>query len=241
MDKIYTSFLKQSTISELMNAPWRAESKRETYVTRGAYMYCTMGTHEEVLNQLEPNGVYINQNKMMTVKDSVPSNSEPGSWHGYPIEKLKGEMNGNFYSFGFCRSPLNPMKMAHVATEDSGPSYIYNYDPDTKVMPANEEQHKIFPCVPKLMPHLKPIPMGFSTEMNPSSPTSANGFPNFASIVASLDKLAEGAEWDNGSSNVMIDGVPALTTKSCLTCKYGGKIQLLTNGMEPTPPEFLER
>lgn len=237
MDKIYTSFLKQSTISELMNAPWRAESKKETYVTRGAYMYCTEGTHEEILNQLEPNGVYINQNKMMTVKDCVTSSSEPDSWGGYPIENLKGEMNGNFYSFGFCRSLQNPMKIAHVATGDSGPSYIYNYDPDTKVMPPPEEQYKIFPCVPKLIPHLKTGPTGFDEGMN----ASVKRVPNLVEIMSSLAKLSEGVEWDNGSSNVMIDGVPALTTKSCLTCKYGGKIQILTNGMEPTPPEFLER
>ncbi|MGG3504888.1 DUF4280 domain-containing protein [Paenibacillus lautus] len=240
MDKLYTSFLKQSTISEIMNAPWRAESKRETYVARGAYMYCTMGTHEEVLNQLEPNGVYINDNKMMTVKDCVPSSSEEKTFMGFPIEELKGEMNGNFYSFGFCRSALNPMKIAHVATGDSGPSYIYNYDPDTKVLPYGEE-HKIFPCVPKLMPHLQPTPMGYAMGMNNSSLTSISGVPNFAAMMAGLVKPSDGVEWDNGSSNVMIDGVPALTTKSCLTCKYGGKIQLLTNGMEPTPPEFLER
>ncbi|MUG44334.1 DUF4280 domain-containing protein [Paenibacillus woosongensis] len=232
MDKIYTSFLKQSTISELMNAPWRAESKKETYVTRGAYMYCTMGTHEEVLNQLEPNGVYINENKMMTVKDCVTSKSEEKTFRGFPIEELKGEMDGNFYSFGFCRSPQNPMKIAHVATGDSGPSYIYNYDPDTKVLPYGEE-HKIFPCVPKLIPHLKVGPIGVDE--------GVNRFPNLVDIMSSLAKLSEGVEWDNGSSNVMIDGVPALTTKSCLTCKYGGKIQILTNGMEPTPPEFLER
>lgn len=195
-------------------------------------MYCTMGTHEEVLNQLEPNGVYINENKMMTVKDCVTSKSEEKTFRGFPIEELKGEMDGNFYSFGFCRSPQNPMKIAHVATGDSGPSYIYNYDPDTKVLPYGEE-HKIFPCVPKLIPHLKVGPIGVDE--------GVNRFPNLVDIMSSLAKLSEGVEWDNGSSNVMIDGVPALTTKSCLTCKYGGKIQILTNGMEPTPPEFLER
>ncbi|GAA0137032.1 hypothetical protein YSY43_38730 [Paenibacillus sp. YSY-4.3] len=232
MDKIYTSFLKQSTISELMNAPWRAESKKETYVTRGAYMYCTEGTHEEILNQLEPNGVYINQNKMMTVKDCVLSSSEPETRDGVPFERLKGKMDGNFYSFGFCRSDQNPLKVAHKATGMPDPSYIYNYDPDTKILPSGNE-NMIFPCAPKLIPHLKTGPIGFDE--------GVKRIPNLVDIMSSLAKLSEGVEWDNGSSNVMIEGVPALTTKSCLTCKYGGKIQLLTNGMEPTPPEFLER
>lgn len=203
-------------------------------------MYCTRGTHEEVLNKLEPNGVYINQSPMMTVKDCVPSSSEPNTRDGVPFERLNDEMDGNFYSFGFCRSSQNPLKVAHKATGIPDSSYIYNYDPDTKILPSGDE-NMIFPCVPKLMPHLQPTPAGYAMGLNSSSLNPRNGVPNFAAMMGGLAKLSDGVEWDNGSKNVMIDGVPALTTKSCLTCKYGGTIQILTNGMEPTPPEFLER
>lgn len=56
------TILTKDTLNKLLSSPWRSE---DTYVTAGAYMYCTFGTHEEVLNKLEPNGVYINGSPML--------------------------------------------------------------------------------------------------------------------------------------------------------------------------------
>ncbi|WP_036641108.1 PAAR-like protein, partial [Paenibacillus durus] len=62
------------------------------------------------------------------------------------------------------------------------------------------------------------------------------------SLTTMLEKLAGAqTQWTNGSPSVSIQGVPALTSKSCLFCQYGGQIRLLTNGMDPAPPEFSVR
>ncbi|UWS64424.1 DUF4280 domain-containing protein [Bacillus paralicheniformis] len=64
------TILSKDTLNKLLTSPWRSE---DTYVTAGAYMHCSFGTHEEVLNKLEPNGVYINGKPMLTVEDCVLS------------------------------------------------------------------------------------------------------------------------------------------------------------------------
>lgn len=204
------SFLKKQTINTLMTAPWRAD---ETYVTRGAYMYCTMGTHEEVLNQRKENGVYINGSPMMTVNDCVVSSSE--HINGVvQFDRPGQEIDGNFYSFGYCRSLMHPLKLAELSGTFIDSSYIYDYDPDTGTESFDK---KIFPCVPQIAPNFINTPIG------------------------PLPLPGAKVQWQNGSPSVFIEDVAVLTSKSCLNCLCGGKIEFLTNGMDPAPYEFLER
>lgn len=202
-------FLKKSIIQEMTENV----GEQDTFVTAGAYMYCTMGTHEEVLNQLESNGTYINNTALMTVADCKVSTSTPDTWDGIPYQKPGDVIDGNIYSFGYCRSPLHPLKIADMNGTIPEPSFMYDYDPDTKA-DFTSEQDRIYPCVPDI-----------------SSPTLFNPFGiNFGPT-----------QWQNGNEKVLINGVPALTNKSCLNCKYGGKIGFLSNGMEPVPGEFSDK
>lgn len=213
------NFLKQSTIDELMNAAWR----KTTLVSRGAYMYCTMGTHEDILNQPIKNGVYINKNPLMTVKDCEVSEADY-EYLGVEYKEPKPEVTGNLHSFGYCRSPLHPLKQNNV-----GVSYepeMQDYNPDTKVeLPGDE--NRLYPCVPNIAPQVS-----FSA---PSGVSLPFGLSNLFGL--SLSK----GEWQNGHEKLKINGVPALTSKSCLNCIYGGKIQLLSNGMEPVPGELIDQ
>lgn len=208
-DKITTkNFLKQSTISELMEATWR----KTTLVSRGAYVYCTMGTHEDILNQPEKNGVYLNKNPIMTVKDCKVSESYGEFLAGVKYNEPKPEVEGNLHSFGYCRSNQHPLKIDNV-----GVSYrpkMYDYSPDTGTKYDGDE-NRLYPCVPSVMPQFSfKLPFGL--------------------------EISEG-EWQNGHAKLKIDGVPALTSKSCLNCIYGGQIRLLSNGMEPVPWELLDQ
>ncbi|CAH1225085.1 hypothetical protein PAECIP111893_05213 [Paenibacillus plantiphilus] len=222
-------FLKKSTIAELESGEsWRSE---ETYVTRGAYMHCTMGTHEEVLNQIGEKGVLINESPMMTVKDCAVSTSETINGSMAQFDELGNKIDGNFYSFGYCRSLIHPLKAAELSGAITpnpnggldgleglgltGPylnGYNYDCEPETGTILMDIT---IYPCVPKLLPSSLAIPGG---------------------IV-----IPGATEWQNGSPTVLVNDVPVLTTKSCLYCTWGGKIKFLTNGMDPAPPEFLER
>ncbi|AKG33267.1 DUF4280 domain-containing protein [Paenibacillus durus] len=227
------TILKKDTLAKLLASPWRSE---DTYVTAGAYMHCTFGTHEEVLNKQDPNGVYINGNPMLTVEDCVVSASEPGTIQGIPYDKMGQELDGNFYSFGFCRSELLPMK---VAEKNSGmPDSSYIFDPDPTEPTFNQY---IYPCAPKLLPTVSA-----STPAGPPFKPQAEARPGLLGTLSALTTMLENllgaqSQWTNGSPNVSIQGVPALTSKSCLFCQYGGKIRLLTNGMDPAPPEFSAR
>ncbi|MFD3272991.1 DUF4280 domain-containing protein [Paenibacillus dendritiformis] len=228
------TMLSKDTLNKLLTSPWRSE---DTYVTAGAYMHCSFGTHEEVLNKLEPNGVYINGKPMLTVEDCVPSTSEPGTIYGIPYQKMGREIDGNFYSFGFCRSELHPMKQAErIAGPYSDPSYIIDPDPTEPTF-----QQAIYPCAPQIMPTVSP-----SAPAKAPSAAQATAQQSALSIMPMLGSLLgalAGAklQWTNGSPNVSIQGVPALTSKSCLFCTCGGQIRLLTNGMDPAPPEFAAR
>jgi hypothetical protein len=143
------------------------------------------------------------------------------------------ELDGNFYSFGYCRSDMNPLKAAEKTLGFTDPSYMV--DPDPEEPTAGQF---IYPCAPKLMP----------TVLGPSSAGGPSTEPQFklsgavSALTTLLERLAGAqTEWTNGSPNVSIQGVQALTSKSCLFCQYGGQIRLLTNGMDPAPPEFSAR
>lgn len=220
------TILSKDTLNKLLSSPWRSE---DTYVTAGAYMHCSFGTHEEVLNKLEPNGVYINGKPMLTVEDCVPSTSEPGTIYGIPYQKMGKEIDGNFYSFGFCRSELHPMKQAErIAGPKSDPSYIIDPDPTEPTF-----GQAIYPCAPQIMP---------TGSASPSAAAQQGALSILPMLGSLLGALAEAKlQWTNGSPNVSIQGVPALTSKSCLFCTCGGQIRLLTNGMDPAPPEFAAR
>ncbi|MCG7376414.1 DUF4280 domain-containing protein [Paenibacillus sp. ACRSA] len=231
---IIDTVLDKGTLGELLSSPWRSE---DTYVTAGAYMYCTLGTHEDVLNKLEPNGVYINGSPMLTVDDCVTSTSEPRVMHGVPCTKMGENIDGNLYSFGYCRSELHPMKTAEKLIGDYA-ALPHIIDPD----PLEPTFGKaVFPCAPDLMPTA-------SASAPAQAPFTAQATAQLSALVSlpmsnSLLDALTGAttKWTNGSSNVSIQGVPALTSKSCLYCKCGGKISLLTNGMDPAPPQFSAR
>lgn len=215
------TILTKDTLNKLLSSPWRSE---DTYVTAGAYMHCTFGTHEEVLNKLEPNGVYINGSPMLTVEDCATSTSEPGTIHGIPYTKMGQEIDGNFYSFGYCRSELHPMKLAErVAGSKSDPSYIIDPDPTEPTC-----GQAIYPCAPGIMP-----------TASASAQSTLMSKPSLSALIEAL--AGAKPQWTNGSPNVSIQGVPALTSKSCLFCTCGGQIRLLTNGMDPAPPEFAVR
>lgn len=214
------NFLKQSTIDELMNAAWR----KTTLVTRGAYMYCSMGTHEDILNQPNKNGMYINKNPIMTVKDCEVSEAEYAYLAGATYKEPKPEVTGNLHSFGYCRSKSHPLK-----DNNRGVTYkpeMQDYLPDTGVeLPGDE--NRLYPCVPSIAPQIS-----FSPPANSSLPF---GLSNLFGL--SITK----GEWQNGHEKIKINGVPAITSKSCLNCIYGGKIQLLSNGMEPVPSELIDQ
>lgn len=202
------NFLKQSIIDELMSTTWR----KTTLVSRGAYVYCTMGTHEDILNQPQKNGVYLNKNPIMTVQDCKVAEGDYEYLGGATFKEPKDEVTANLHSFGYCRSPQHPLK-----NDPAGLAYkpkLQDYLPDTGVELSGDE-NRLYPCVPFIMPQIsfKP-PFGIS--------------------------LSEG-EWQNGHSKLKIEGVPALTSKSCLNCIYGGTIHLLSNGMEPVPGELLDQ
>ncbi|MGG4144350.1 DUF4280 domain-containing protein [Paenibacillus algorifonticola] len=220
--------LKKATLKGLLESPWRSE---DTYVTAGAYMHCSYGSHEEVLNKPEPNGIYINGSPMLTVEDCKVSGSTPNTIVGIPFDRMGKEIDGNFYSFGFCRSDLHPMKLAESAGAGpyADPSYMVDPDPDEPTF-----SRPIYPCAPKLME--APAPSGAPFKSAPPM-----GLPSgLPSLSAMLEKL-KGPQWTNGSPSVSIQGAAALTSKSCLFCQYGGQIRLLTNGMDPAPPEFSVR
>ncbi|MWC31276.1 PAAR-like protein [Paenibacillus sp. MMS18-CY102] len=237
---IQDTMLQKGTRESLQQSPWRSE---DTYVTAGAYMCCSMGTHEEVLNKLDPNGIYINGSPMLTVNDCAVSSSEAGVIRQeftditYPVNTMGKEIDGNFYSFGFCRSALHPKKLAQGGSSRwSDASYLVDSDKNEPTFSQN-----IYPCAPKLLPTASAsAPSGAPFKKADTS----NGPFGFASLSLS-DMLANlklpQTQWTNGSPSVSIQGVPALTSKSCLFCQYGGKIQLLTNGMDPAPPEFSAR
>lgn len=208
MADIYSTMLSQQRVQELKSA-WRDS---ETYITSGAYMKCSYGTHEEVLNRVTNNGVYINKNPMMTVKDCKVSTSEIPSGEK-ALERLKRNIDGNMYSFGYCRSPQHP---AFIKAKEVHPDIIGgrpDYDVDTGVFNFDLSQY-IYPCIPEFI----------ASYSNP----------------ASTDIMSTEPEWQNGSKTVMIDGVPALTSKSCLNCFKGGQITFLTNGMDMPPLEFVK-
>ncbi|MFX3634516.1 MAG: DUF4280 domain-containing protein [Candidatus Pristimantibacillus sp.] len=220
--------LKKDTLAKLVESPWRSE---DTYVTAGAYMSCSFGTHEEVLNKQDPNGVYINGSPMLTVDDCKVSKSEPGTIVDIPYLKMGREIDGNFYSFGYCRSALLPMKRAELEKGFTDSSYIL--DPGEGEPTFNQ---MIYPCSPKLLQNAPGSP--FKSASGPQ-----NGLPSaLPSISAMLENfIGPQVQWTDGSPSVSIQGVAALTSKSCLFCQYGGKIRILTNGMDPAPPEFSER
>lgn len=200
--------LKNSLKLELENAPWKT---RETLVTRGAFMCCSKGTHEEILNQPKSNGVYINTNPLMTVEDCKVSTSEiPNGTKS--METLGDNIDGNLYSFGYCRSEMHPAFIRRQQENDNSfvPKYnaINDYDPDTGQEMFGQF---IYPCIPEFA----------SGSLNPLQDSN-------------------GPRWENGSKSVFINGVPALTNKSCLQCVKGGTITFLTNGMEMPPFEFVE-
>lgn len=203
-----SKFLKKSIIKEMKENV----GEQDTFVTAGAYMYCSYGTHEEVLNQLQSNGTYINNTAMMTVADCIVSTSEQDTFQGEIFYKPGPTIDGNLYSFGYCRSKRHPLNIVN----QTGVQHIsgkFDYDPDIELsLPAQED--RIFPCVPK---------WEYSTSFDATGPKIV--FP----------------QWQNGNEKVLINGVPALTNKSCMYCKYGGKIEFLSNGMEPVPGEFSDR
>lgn len=233
---IYGTMLKKAAIAELLSSDWR---KRETYITRGAFMYCTKGTHEEVLNQLEVNGVYVNKNPIMTVNDCKVSTSvshDADSYLGDYYEEPGTVIDGNIHSFGFCKSEFHPSKVFETTftPKEMYREFSYNFEPDQPVSGTNPDQNnKIYPCVPKLVSSsANPMKSGAALAM------AAGGGAAAAAISSIADAIE--ARWENGSDTLFINGVPALTSKSCLTCAYGGKIGFLTNGMDMPPFEFVE-
>ncbi|AZK48564.1 DUF4280 domain-containing protein [Paenibacillus lentus] len=203
MDNAQTSMLGERLIRELKSA-WR---DTETYITSGAYMRCSEGTHEEVLNRVTNNGVYINKNPMMTVNDCKVSTSKIDGDKAF--EKLQKNIDGNLYSFGFCRSDKHPAFERGKNEPPTNFGGIPDYDVDSGVEIATKF---IYPCIPEFIASL-------------NAPTSGG---------------SSGPQWQNGSKTVMIDGVPALTSKSCLTCLKGGQITFLTNGMDMPPLDFVK-
>jgi hypothetical protein len=219
--KITTNnFLKQSTIDELMNASWR----KTTLVTSGAYMYCTMGTHEDVLNKPIKNGMYINKNPILTVQDCEVSEADYEYLAGVEYKEPKPEVTGNLHSFGYCRSKLHPLKQNNIGVPYE--PEMQDYLPDTGVELSGDE-NRLYPCVPSIAPQVS-----FSAPTNSTLPFGVSNL-----LGLSISK----GEWQDGHEKLKIDGVPALTSKSCLNCIYGGKIQLLSNGMEPVPSELLDQ
>lgn len=219
------TFLKTETIAKLR----AALDEKETFVARGAFMYCTMGTHEERLNRPASKGVFVNRNELMTVADSQVSSSE--HIEGQIVYDEPGtEMDGNIYSFGFCRSEDHPQKDAEMNPDRYHPpivdgSYIFDVDPNTLTQISGK---KIFPCVPKLVA----VP----------SIMQATPLPTPESLLSIINliqpQLALAPQWEPGHPKVTIEGVPALTTNSCLQCKWGGTIRFLTNGMEEMPDDL---
>ncbi|AWB43684.1 hypothetical protein DCC85_05260 [Paenibacillus sp. CAA11] len=203
----YDNFLKKSIINELTNM----SLQKKTLVTEGAYMYCTMGTHEDILNQPNKNGTYLNGKPLLTVKDCKVSTSESDIFSGIPFEKPSETVDGNLYSFGFCRSKFHPLKLNNLAASYS--PYSFDYDPDTGTHLFGKE-NLLMPCVPNLGALMFFTPIGY-------------GFGE--------------VQWQNGHEKLQIEGVPALTNHSCLSCIYGGQIKLLSNGMEPVPSELLHQ
>lgn len=204
---IYSTMLSNRRVQELKSA-WR---DKETYITSGAYMQCSYGTHEEVLNRVTNNGVYINKNPMMTVKDCKVSTSEVPDGEK-ALERLKRNIDGNLYSFGYCRSPQHPAfkkEKEGVPPEVLGGKPDYNVDTD-----VFDFGKYIYPCIPEFI----------ASYSNPSSTNLMSTEP----------------EWQNGSKTVTIDGVPVLTSKSCLNCFKEGKITFLTNGMDMPPLDFVK-
>ncbi|RRJ61874.1 DUF4280 domain-containing protein [Paenibacillus oralis] len=198
--------LGKARIHEL-NTAWR---DTETYITSGAYMQCSCGTHEEVLNRVTNNGVYINKNPMMTVRDCKVSTSKIKEGDK-ALEELEGNIDGNLYSFGYCRSDRHP---AFIKGEQTAPGAYggeVDYDVDSG---TNIPGKFIYPCIPEFVTRL-------------SGPTSDSS-------------MCIQPEWQNGSKTVSIDGVPVLTSKSCLTCVKGGQITFLTNGMDMPPLDFVK-
>lgn len=208
------TFLKTETIAKLR----AALDERETFVARGAFMYCSMGTHEERLNRPASKGVFVNRNELMTVSDCQVSSSEQ---YSDTYNHLKNEMDGNLYSFGFCRSENHAEEGKRVDMS----SWIQDVDPNTLSSISGKE---IYPCAPKLMAaasmmKITPLP----------TPES------LLSIINLLKpQLAPLPQWEPGHPKVTIEGVPALTTNACLHCKWGGTIRFLTNGMEEMPDDL---
>ncbi|AZK48593.1 DUF4280 domain-containing protein [Paenibacillus lentus] len=233
---IFGTMLKKSLVDELMNTDWR---QRETYITRGAFMYCTKGTHEDVLNQPKVNGFYINKNPIMTVNDCKVSTSvaHEGSYLDNGFEEPGTVIDGNIHSFGFCRADAHPSKLYETTYNPTvmHREFSYDFDPDQPPSGANPNlENKTFPCVPKLI----------SSSANPLKGSAmAQSLMGGEKAEAAKDAIMDyfdGLRWKNGSETLFINGVPALTSKSCLTCAYGGEIGFLSNGMDMPPFEFVE-
>ncbi|RRJ61885.1 DUF4280 domain-containing protein [Paenibacillus oralis] len=233
---IYGTMLKKSTVDEL-KTDWR---QRETYITRGAFMYCTMGTHEDVLNQPKVNGMFVNKNPIMTVSDCKVSTSiaQVASYLGVDgFEQPGTVIDGNIHSFGFCRADQHPSKVYETTLKpkDMHREFAFDFDPDQPPSAANpDKSKKIYPCVPKFI----------SSSANPLKGSAlAQSLMGGERAEAAKNAIMEyfgGPRWQKGSETLFINGVPALTSKSCLTCAYGGDIGFLTNGMDMPPFEFVE-
>lgn len=201
-DEVYETMLSPSLVRALSEESWRSA---ETYVSSGAYMQCSFGTHEEVLNQPVPNSVLINENPMMTINDC----------------KVAPPGEGNLYSFGYCRSKM--LKAYQMDKDNQGLSMyggIQDYDPGSgRPYPSSIGPESfifgpmVYPCKPEFVPSM----------MSPLS-----------------DDASAGPQWENGSKIVNIDGVPVLTSKSCLRCVNSGLITFLTNGMDMPPLDFVK-
>ncbi len=203
-------------------------------------MYCTMGTHEDVLNQPKVNGVFVNKNPIMTVSDCKVSTSlahEAGYLGVDGFEEPGTVIDGNIHSFGFCRADQHPSKVYETTLKpkDMHREFAFDFDPDQPPSAANpDKSKKIYPCVPKF----------FSSSANPLKGSAlAQSLMGGEGAEAAKNAIMEyfgGPRWQNGSETLFINGVPALTSKSCLTCAYGGDIGFLTNGMDMPPFEFVE-
>lgn len=208
------TFLKTETIAKL-----RATlDEKETFVARGAFMYCTNGTHEERLNRPASKGVFVNRNELMTINDCQVSSSTQRSGM---YDSLDYKMDGNLYSFGFCRSEAHSQKGEEVDRSN----WIKDVDPNTLISNFDKE---IYPCAPKLMAA--------------ASIMQASPLPTPESLLSIINllqpQLAPAPQWEPGHPKVTIEGVPALTTNACLQCKWGGTIRFLTNGMEEMPDDL---
>ncbi|MNI10178.1 hypothetical protein D3C73_632780 [compost metagenome] len=176
----------------------------------------------------------------MTVNDCNISTSvarDGYSYLGNYYEEPGDVIDGNIHSFGFCKSEFHPSKVYETTynLQEMDREYAYDVNPDDPKLNENPNMNiKIYPCVPKLL----------SASSNPLKASAfmdmMTGGQHAAAAANSITEHFSGARWQNGSETLFINGVPALTSKSCLTCAYGGQIGFLTNGMDMPPFEFVE-